>query len=175
MYCYTPARLLFLINFSLFFHVSNSSRRRQAFVYRIKIGCECSVWLSIKLRFELTAKTLSSWVESYFDLVGCWERRWLSRGQQFPALNFCFNTNSLHGIIKCALQLYDNIYIYIYICRATYLRSQITLVPVRWFKTLTRDCILSNAFITFYICHYIHDTPYIHLVPSLCLQLEFIW
>ena len=37
-------------------------------------------------------------------------------------------------------------------CRATYLRSQITLVPVRWFKTLTRDCILSNAFITFYIC-----------------------
>ena len=33
-----------------------------------------------------------------------------------------------------------------------YLRLQFTLVPARWLKTLTRDCILSNAFITFYIC-----------------------
>ena len=35
-------------------------------------------------------------------------------------------------------------------CRATYLRLQITLVAARWFKTLTRDCILSNVFITWY-------------------------
>ena len=47
-------------------------------------------------------------------------------------------------------------------CRATYLRLQITLVPARWFKTLTRDCKLSNAFITFYIYISLHTWHTLH-------------
>ena len=57
-------------------------------------------------------------------------------------------------------------------CGATYLRLQITLMPARWFKTLTRDCILSNAFITFYICHYIHSSRLLSMFTAWIYMVE---